>query len=111
MERATEMGFIKGGEVGKEKIMISHLQFADDTIFFVDLEGSLFNNLLTLFGLFCATSGLKINMAKSALLGLGVDEECITSLAEMVGAKCGHGLSLIWVCHWVGIPVLDHFGN
>ena len=100
MERATEVGFVKGCKVGKEKIMISHLQFADDTIFFIDPEGSSFNNLLTLIGLFCATSGLKINMAKSTLLGLGVDEESIQSLAEMVG--CGVEL---WPISYLGMPL------
>ena len=54
MERAMEVGFVKGCKVGKDNIMISHLQFADDTIFFVDSDGSSFNNLLTLLGLFCS---------------------------------------------------------
>ena len=47
------MGFVKGCNVGKDNILISHLQFADDTIFFVDSDGSSFNNLISVLGLVC----------------------------------------------------------
>ena len=39
-------------------------------------------------------------MAKSTLLGLGVDGEIITSMAEMVG--CGAGL---WAISYLGMPL------
>ena len=100
MERATEVGFLKGCTVGKDNIMISHLQFADDTIFFIDSEGPSFNNMMTLLGLFCEASGLKINMAKSTLLGMGVDDQVTTSRAERVG--CGVGL---WPISYLGMPL------
>ena len=38
IKRATEIGFVKGCKVGRDNLMISHLQFADDTIFFVEAE-------------------------------------------------------------------------
>ena len=85
MEKAMDTGFIRGCHVGRENVMISHLQFVDDTLFFLDHIGSSFTNLLTIVGLFCLVSELKINMAKSILLGLGVEEEAVRSLAEMVG--------------------------
>ena len=100
MERTSEVGFVKGCKVGKDNIMISHLQFADDTIFFVDSEGPSFNNLITTLGLFCLASGLRINMAKSTLLGLGVEEEITTSLAEMVGCESG-----LWPTSYLGMPL------
>ena len=100
MERATEVGFVKGCKVGKNNIMILHLQFADDTIFFIDSEGPSFNNMMTLIGLFCEASGLKINMVKSTLLGLGVDEEIITSMAKMVGCEVG-----LWPISYLDMPL------
>ena len=89
MEKATETGFVKGCQVGRENVLISHLQFANDTLFFLEQGGSSFRNLLTVVGLFCSVSGLKINMAKSTLLEMGVDEDSITSLAESVGCEVG----------------------
>ena len=100
MEKATEVGFVKGCKVGKDNILISHLQFADDTIFFIDSEGPSFNNMMTLLGLFCEASGLKINMAKSILLGLGVSDQVITSRAEMVGCEVG-----TWPISYLGMPL------
>ena len=94
------MGFVEGCNVGKDNMMISHLQFADDTLFFVEAEGPSFNNLLTLVGLFCSVLGLKINMAKSILLGLGVDEGSVTSLAELVGCEMGQ-----WPTSYLGMPL------
>lgn len=56
---------------------MSHIQFADDTLFFVNNESHqrFFIDTLNPFG---QTLGLKINMKKSALLGLncvGEEEE------------------------------------
>ena len=64
------------------------------------MKGPSFTNLLTLIGLFCAALGLKINMTKSSLLGLGVEEEITKSLAEMVG--CGVE---IWPISYLGMPL------
>ena len=36
IERGTKMRFVKGCNVGRDNVMISHLQFADDTLFFVE---------------------------------------------------------------------------
>ena len=63
MERATEISFVKGWLVGRDNVMVSHLQFTNDTIFFLESEGASFNNLLKVLGLFCSGLGLKINMA------------------------------------------------
>ena len=51
--------------------MISHLQFADDTIFFVDAEEPSFKNLLILLGLFSSVSGLNINISQKYSFGDG----------------------------------------
>ena len=100
VERATEVGFVKGCKVGRDNVMISHLQFADDTLFFVELEESSFRNLLLLVGLFGAVSGLKINMTKSLLLGMGVDDVFVSSLAESVGCEVG-----AWPTTYLGLPL------
>ena len=100
MERATEVGLYKGCTMGKENTMISHLQFADDTVFFIDSEGPSFHNTMTLVGLFCEASSLKINMAKNTFLELGVEDQVTTSYAKMVG--CGVGE---WPISYLGMPL------
>ena len=100
MERTTELGFVKGCRVGRENVMVSHLQFEDDTIFFVESEGSSFRNLLIVLGLFCCISGLKINMGKNTILGMGEDIEIVTSLVDSVGCQVG-----LWPAKYLGMPL------
>lgn len=69
----------KGGgsermEVGKDNVVFTHLQLADDTLFLLDEEET---NLLwssEILKSFCSMSGLKINMDKSVLVGINVEE-------------------------------------
>lgn len=35
VEKAKSLDFIRGVQVGRERVEISHIQFADDTLFFV----------------------------------------------------------------------------
>ena len=51
-------------------------------------------------GLFGAVSGLKINLTKSLLLGMGVDDVFLTSLAELVGCEVGD-----WPTTYLGLPL------
>ena len=65
MEKARGCDMINGFEVGKEKVMVSHLQFADDTLFFIKNDDHSLNNLLLLLDVLGSVFGLKINLAKS----------------------------------------------
>ena len=94
------MGFIKGCRVGRDNMMVSHLQFADNTFFFVELEEVSFKNLLIIVAMFCSVSGLKINMGKSTILGMGVDDEIVTSIAHLVDCEVG-----LWPTKYLGMPL------
>lgn len=89
MENATEEGYIRGIKVGREGVIISHLQFADDTIFFCnnDLEEIL--NIKRLLRWFQHMSGLKINFEKSMLCGVKVQDQTVQDLANILGCKEG----------------------
>ena len=100
MERATEVGFVKGCRVGRDNVMVSHLQFADATLFFMELDESYFKNLLIVVGMFCSVSGLKINMSKSTILGMGMDGEIVTSMADSLGYEVG-----VWPTKYLGMPL------
>lgn len=72
-----------------EDISVSHLQFADDTLFF--LENSLENvsYVDAILKLFCACSGLKINMGRSTIVSINVHQSVVQGLAVNLGCEVG----------------------
>ncbi|XP_071685671.1 uncharacterized protein [Rutidosis leptorrhynchoides] len=88
-KRAIECGLYKGVKIGSEDINISHLQYADDTIFLGEWNRQNFCNLMKLLKCFENASGLKINYNKSKLFGLGVNKDEVEVLAIRVGCKIG----------------------
>lgn len=67
MFRAEGMGLIKGIHWMEGVIGLTHLQFADDTIIFLQPEEESFLHLKRILQCLQLVSGLKINMEKSAL--------------------------------------------
>ncbi|XP_071694930.1 uncharacterized protein [Rutidosis leptorrhynchoides] len=100
VKRACRDGLYKGVEVGIDKVGLSHLQFADDTIFIGEWQSQNFCNLVKILKCFENLSGLKINFHKSVLYGLGVASIDIEGLASRVGCKVGD-LPFIYL----GLPV------
>ena len=87
-------------EVGRENTKVSHLQYADDTLFFLKEEE---NNIRTLYSslkIFSAISGLRINFGKSTLLGINLEEEEVAYLAELVECSVG-----VWPVKYLGLPL------
>ncbi|PON31455.1 hypothetical protein PanWU01x14_369730, partial [Parasponia andersonii] len=70
------------------------------TLFFLDADQENFKNLLQVLEVFCSISSLCINMAKSTLLGINVDEELVHSLADSSGCKVGN-----WPIKYLGMPL------
>lgn len=81
---ARENGIFKGAPIGDNAIEISHLQFADDVLFFGELSVKNALNLLKCLKWFGPGSGLRINLTKSCLFGVGVSWEAVSSLASSV---------------------------
>ncbi|KAL8514362.1 hypothetical protein ACS0TY_013467 [Phlomoides rotata] len=76
-------------EIGCEKIRVSHLQYADDTIF--TCSGKLENiyvikDILRNFKLL---SGLNVNFNKSSLMGLNMDRANLEHMADVLGCEVG----------------------
>ena len=70
--------------------MVSHLQFADDNFFFfIKNDEHFLKNLILLLDVFCLASGLKINLAKSQLLGINMAENVISEKASSLGCEVG----------------------
>ena len=82
--RAEERGLFKGFLMGKNRTRVSHLQFADDTIFFSRAsfeESHSFKLILLVFG---RLSGLRINLNKSILLGINISQGHTARLASLL---------------------------
>lgn len=98
--RSLEGGIIQGFEVGKEKVVLSHLQFTDDTIFFCSGKEDSFLILNHILKFFEALSGLKINRDKCHLLGLNCEEGKLRRWASLVGCKVG-----VFPSSYLGLPL------
>lgn len=82
LRKAKERGFIEGFDVCRREEIITHLLLVDDTILFSSTRRSELAVFKKIFRCFELSSGLKINLAKSALVGVGCSEEVVQSLAS-----------------------------
>ncbi|XP_028059361.1 uncharacterized protein LOC114263062 [Camellia sinensis] len=73
--RALQMGLIGGAVVGSNDLVITHLQFANDTILFCEAEWKEIGNVKRILRCFEMLLGLKINYHKSVVCGIGISED------------------------------------
>jgi len=74
VNKATDAGFLEGFQITNaraERKLISHLHFADDTLFFCKPKESNLGYLRCILLLFEALTSLKVNLAKSVLIPIG----------------------------------------
>ena len=102
VSRAMVRRLINGTKVGSEGVVVSHLQFADDIILFVDNDKDYFSNVLFLLQIF-ELSWLKINWSKSCLAGANIDSQTIPSFGSLVGCQI---FKLPFV--YLGVPLGDN---
>lgn len=75
--RAMKRDRVRGIMVGLDRIEVSYLQFADDTILFRQDDDRSLGNVLTLLQVFEHISRLKINFTKSSLVGVNIEGEVL----------------------------------
>ncbi|GKV07790.1 hypothetical protein SLEP1_g19511 [Rubroshorea leprosula] len=71
MASAVDKNLFKGARIGNVDVTVSHLQFADDTIFFGEASKENIQVIKCVLRTFELASGLKINYGKSQLMGIG----------------------------------------
>ncbi|RVW64320.1 hypothetical protein CK203_047007 [Vitis vinifera] len=89
-----------GGFHCKNRIRVSHLQFADDTIFFSSTcveEQQTLKFILLVFG---QIYGLKVNLDKSNLYGINLDQDHLSKLALLLDCKVSD-----WPILYLGLPL------
>ena len=69
--KAKEKGLIKGIGFNNDAVHITHLQFADDTMLFIEPRLEYLLNAKRILRVFELVSGLKINFHKSCIVKIG----------------------------------------
>nr|KYP37647.1 Putative ribonuclease H protein At1g65750 family [Cajanus cajan] len=87
MREATQKGMFKGYKVGKERVDVSLLQFADDTIFFGEAT---LNNVITVKSIlrcYELVLGLKVNFFKSRCGAIETSSTNMVRFATILNCK------------------------
>ncbi|GKD58971.1 hypothetical protein Tco_1296480 [Tanacetum coccineum] len=86
---ACDRGLFKGVCLANSGKNISLLQFADDALFFGEWSSANASNLINIPRCLEMGPGLKINLDKSCLFGVGIPVSEVISVASSLG--CAHG--------------------
>lgn len=81
-------------------VQISLLQFVDDALFFGEWSEGNKRNLIDILECFHEPSGLKVNLSKSRIIGVGVDDYEVEHMANLV--RCSHD---VLPFSYLGLPI------
>ncbi|XP_026384734.1 uncharacterized protein LOC113280306 [Papaver somniferum] len=84
MKNAVQLNMIS--EFSINSIQISHLQYADDTLIFLNASEEEADNLVIILQIFEAITGLKVNFQKSSVISIGADN-MVEAMAEILKCK------------------------
>ncbi|GJR30073.1 RNA-directed DNA polymerase, eukaryota [Tanacetum coccineum] len=84
--RAVDEGLFKGVQL-QGSISISHLFYADDAMFIGEWSDANLKGIVNILQCFFLASGLKINIHKSQVLGVGIPRNIVMQAASSLG--CG----------------------
>ena len=89
-----------GVTIGSSGIHLSHLFYADDVIILSEWNQNDMENIKRILNIFYIASGLKINIHKSNIFGVGVSNNEIVSMAACTGCKPGS-----FPFSYLGLPI------
>nr|GEW24874.1 RNA-directed DNA polymerase, eukaryota [Tanacetum cinerariifolium] len=81
--RATSDGLLKGIQI-QGSMAISHIFYVDDAVFIGEWSDSNLDNIVKILKCFFLASGLKINIQKSQVLGVGVPRNIVNQVASLI---------------------------
>ncbi|KAJ0948666.1 putative RNA-directed DNA polymerase [Helianthus annuus] len=90
MTRAISSGVSVGVKLPSDGPYLSHMLFADDSIFIGDWTKVNVRNLKRILRCFYLVSGLKVNPKKSQLLSVGKETKEVTHMASIFNCKAGN---------------------
>ncbi|GJV39575.1 putative RNA-directed DNA polymerase, eukaryota, reverse transcriptase zinc-binding domain protein [Tanacetum coccineum] len=88
--KAVVNGLISGININNSTINISHLFFVDDVIITIGWNARYLENIIRVLHVFYLASGLKINILKSNIYGIWVNEEEVYNMASNAGYTTGN---------------------
>lgn len=100
LKKAVDLHLWAGLPVCKNGPILTHLQFADDTVIFARPDPTTLYNIKSVLILFQLTSGLKINFHKSEILGINVEDEKLQDMARVLCCKVGK-----FPLSYLGLPI------
>ncbi|GJV95289.1 putative RNA-directed DNA polymerase, eukaryota, reverse transcriptase zinc-binding domain protein [Tanacetum coccineum] len=100
LKNAVSSGLIQGASIGESGLKLSYFFYADDVVIISDWNMQDMSNIIHVLNVFYLASGLKINVSKSNVYGLGVDQQDIEAMARDTG--CGSGT---FPFSYLGIPL------
>ncbi|GJS61600.1 reverse transcriptase domain, reverse transcriptase zinc-binding domain protein [Tanacetum coccineum] len=80
---------LRGVLVGEGDLMVSHLQYVDDTIIFGEWGRENTSNLMNILKCFEEVAGLKINLNKSKIYSVGVERGELDTMAHFMRCSVG----------------------
>nr|GEW59018.1 cysteine-rich receptor-like protein kinase [Tanacetum cinerariifolium] len=87
---AKSKHLFRGIDVGKDKVNVSHLQFADDALIITEWSKTNIKNLSRILTCFHLAFGLKVNFNKSKIFCIGVSGPDLNSFASSIGCQPSH---------------------
>ncbi|GJX36378.1 putative RNA-directed DNA polymerase, eukaryota, reverse transcriptase zinc-binding domain protein [Tanacetum coccineum] len=100
LSNAVSSGLIRGIKLGSSDITLSHLFYADDVVITTDWNSRDIDNIIRVLHVFYLASGLRINIHKSNIYGIGVSNDEISSLASRTGCAAG-----FFPFTYLGLPI------
>lgn len=88
-KKAVSEGLLDAAKVGREGVVVSHIQYADDTLFIVDGSEENAEAVKWILKSFEVISGLGFNFDKSCMFGINVVKEKLEDMAAGWGCKVG----------------------
>ena len=86
IKKAHEMNLIEDVKIGKAKVSLKHLQFADDTLIFAPKSNTCITNYFRILDVFAVISGLSLNYSKSYFYSWNTtDHDWAKAIATSVG--------------------------
>nr|GEW29477.1 RNA-directed DNA polymerase, eukaryota, reverse transcriptase zinc-binding domain protein [Tanacetum cinerariifolium] len=99
ISEVMDTGLYKGLSIN-ESFTLSHIFYADDVVFVGEWSDSNINNIIHVLQCFFLASGLKINIHKSQLMGIGVSSIEVDNAAKKVGC-----ITFTTPFHYLGVKV------